>query len=70
VADEGGAIEPQPFRHLMTAQDTGGAIRGPVRGDVFWGYGRGAEAIAGPMKEPGRYWLLLPQGVAPPLASE
>ncbi|MEZ5815326.1 MAG: murein transglycosylase A [Alphaproteobacteria bacterium] len=50
----------QNIRRLMVAQDTGGAIRGPVRGDVFWGYGTRAEALAGPMKSKGRYWVLLP----------
>lgn len=48
------------LQRLMIAQDTGGAIRGPVRGDVFWGYGDRAESLAGPMNSPGRYWLLLP----------
>ena len=37
----------------MVAQDTGGAIRGPVRGDVFWGAGPEAEHLAGHMKSPG-----------------
>lgn len=49
------------IQRLMIAQDTGGAIRGPVRGDVFWGHGDRAEAIAGPMKSKGRYWVLLPK---------
>lgn len=53
------------IRRLMVAQDTGGAIRGPVRGDVFWGHGVEAEQRAGLMKSPGRYWLLLPKGVTP-----
>lgn len=48
------------IQRLMVAQDTGGAIRGPVRGDVFWGFGEKAEALAGPMKSKGRYWVLLP----------
>jgi membrane-bound lytic murein transglycosylase A len=48
----------------MIAQDTGGAIRGPVRGDVFWGHGRDAEEIAGRMKHQGVFFLLLPKGVA------
>ena len=48
------------IRRLMVAQDTGGAIRGPVRGDVFWGYGDRAEELAGPMKSKGQYWVLLP----------
>ncbi len=49
-----------PIRRLMMAQDTGGAIRGAVRGDVFWGYGLRAEDMAGVMKSKGRYWVLLP----------
>jgi membrane-bound lytic murein transglycosylase A len=53
------------LRRLMVAQDTGGAIRGPVRGDVFWGHGPDAEARAGRMRSPGTYWLLLPRTVSP-----
>ncbi|GLQ04929.1 murein transglycosylase A [Sneathiella chinensis] len=53
-----------PFRRLMMAQDTGGAIRGPVRGDVFWGHGQMAYDRAGAMKSGGRYWILLPNSVA------
>lgn len=49
------------LQRLMVAQDTGGAIRGIVRGDVFWGAGENATEIAGKMKNPGRYWLLLPR---------
>lgn len=48
---------------LLVAQDTGGAIRGPVRGDVFWGHGAEAEQRAGLMKSRGRYWFLLPRTV-------
>ncbi|MBP7335014.1 MltA domain-containing protein [Niveispirillum sp.] len=55
-------------RRLLVAQDTGGAIRGPVRGDVFWGHGAEAEQRAGLMKSSGRYWLLLPKGVTPPVS--
>lgn len=51
----------QPIRKMMIAQDTGGAIRGPVRGDFFWGNGQSAEELAGRMKSSGRYWLLLPK---------
>lgn len=60
--------EGEPDRkieRLMMAQDTGGAIQGPVRGDVFWGFGDEAEAVAGRMKHRGRYWLLLPKSLAP-----
>ena len=49
------------IRRLMIAQDTGGAIRGPVRGDFFWGYGAQAEMMAGSMKSKGQYWALLPR---------
>jgi membrane-bound lytic murein transglycosylase A len=52
------------LRRLVVAQDTGGAIRGPVRGDVFWGYGKAAADRAGPMKDQGAYYLLLPRSVA------
>jgi membrane-bound lytic murein transglycosylase A len=50
-----------PLRRLMIAQDTGGAIKGAVRGDVFWGAGERAEAIAGHMKSKGRYFVLVPR---------
>ncbi len=49
------------YNRLMVAQDTGGAIVGAVRGDIFFGYGPQAEAAAGPMNSKGRYWLLLPK---------
>lgn len=51
----------QPLQRLMMGQDTGGAIRGAVRGDVYWGYGAVAETLAGHMKAQGRYWVLLPR---------
>jgi membrane-bound lytic murein transglycosylase A len=54
------------LRRLMVAQDTGGAIRGPVRGDVFWGAGAAAESRAGTMRLKGGYYLLLPKSVSPP----
>lgn len=61
----GGTAEAgRPLRRLMVAQDTGGAIKGAVRGDVYWGSGEPALAIAGGMKQPGRYFLLLPKTVA------
>lgn len=52
---------PQKINRLMVTQDTGGAIRGPVRGDFFWGYGKQAEQLAGDMKSQGRYWFLMPK---------
>lgn len=54
-----------PLRRLMVAQDTGGAIKGPVRGDVFWGAGELAEYLAGHMKQRGRLYILLPKATAP-----
>ncbi len=52
------------FDRLMVAQDTGGAIRGAVRGDVFFGAGARAEDLAGRMKSPGRLFALVPKAVA------
>ncbi len=54
-----------PLRRLVLAQDTGGAIRGVVRADLFWGFGAQAGAQAGRMKQQGQMWLLLPPGIAP-----
>lgn len=54
-----------PFRRLMIAQDTGSAIRGAVRGDIFFGHGRLAARQAGLMKQRGRYFILLPKAGAP-----
>lgn len=45
---------------LMLAQDTGGAIRGPVRADFYWGTGPEAGSLAGKMKQRGSMWVLLP----------
>ncbi len=59
--------DDKALRGLMVAQDTGGAIKGVVRADVFWGHGPEAEAAAGVMKSKGRYYVLLPQGVDPRL---
>jgi membrane-bound lytic murein transglycosylase A len=52
------------IRRLVVAQDVGGAIKGPVRGDLFWGTGAAAGTHAGAMNARGRYWLLLPPPVA------
>ncbi len=52
----------EPFRRLMIAQDTGAAIKGPARGDLFWGTGREAGSGAGDVKGTGIIYLLLPHG--------
>ncbi len=58
-------VSPEgPMARLMVAQDTGGAIRGPVRGDFFAGTGEKAGEIAGAMKETGRLTVLLPRPLA------
>ena len=43
----------------------GGAIRGAVRADFFWGFGREAGEVAGRMKQAGEMWILLPKGMSP-----
>ncbi|MBU2089727.1 MAG: MltA domain-containing protein, partial [Alphaproteobacteria bacterium] len=53
------------LRQLVVAQDVGGAIRGPVRGDLFWGHGKDAADKAGRMKSTGFYYLLLPKALTP-----
>ena len=52
---------PEPLNRLVMAQDTGGAIRGGVRADFFWGFGDAAGELAGRMKQRGRMWVLLPK---------
>ena len=68
VATEAPAADPagkaQPFNRLCVAQDTGGAIKGDLRADVFWGFGGRAEAIAGRMKSIGSLYVLLPKMLA------
>jgi membrane-bound lytic murein transglycosylase A len=54
----------QSFRHLMVAQDTGTAIKGYARGDVYWGWGESAALTAGQMKSPGQLIALLPKVLA------
>ncbi|MDW8322929.1 MAG: murein transglycosylase A [Burkholderiales bacterium] len=53
-----------PLERLVLAQDTGGAIRGAVRADFFWGFGEAAGQLAGAMKQRGRMWVLLPPELA------
>ena len=56
-------VPDQQIKSLFVAQDTGGAIRGAVRGDVFWGAGSEAALKAGQMKSKGRYWIFLPNTI-------
>jgi len=59
-------LSPKPLQRLVVAQDTGGAIRGAVRADFFWGTGDEAGALAGRMRQRGAMWLLWPAGEKPP----
>ncbi|WP_024303963.1 murein transglycosylase A [Pseudogulbenkiania sp. MAI-1] len=58
-------LSNQPLVRLVHAQDTGGAIRGAIRADFFWGFGTEAGMYAGRMKQPGSLWILLPKGMKP-----
>ncbi len=58
----------KPLQGLFIAQDTGGAIRGPARADIYFGFGAEAEELAGAMKASGRLYILLPTAVAAKLA--
>jgi membrane-bound lytic murein transglycosylase A len=55
------AKSASPFRRLMIAQDTGSAIVGPARADLYWGAGDDAGRIAGRIRHPGRFVMLLPR---------
>ncbi|WP_232726436.1 murein transglycosylase A [Mariprofundus ferrinatatus] len=55
----------KPLNRLMLAQDVGGAIKGTIRGDFFWGFGEEAGKYAGSMKQQGRMWVFFPNGITP-----
>jgi membrane-bound lytic murein transglycosylase A len=59
------APDGSPLQRLMVAQDVGSAIKGPIRGDLFWGTGPSALEFAGRMKNSGRYYVLLPKTLGP-----
>jgi membrane-bound lytic murein transglycosylase A len=61
-------VPVERVQRLLVSQDTGGAIKGPLRGDVFWGTGHSAGIRAGAMNASGRYYLLLPRSIAARLA--
>jgi membrane-bound lytic murein transglycosylase A len=54
-------LDGRPMNRVMVAQDTGGAIRGARRADLFWGFGAEAAKAAGLMKAPARMWVLEPR---------
>jgi membrane-bound lytic murein transglycosylase A len=54
-----------PFRRLMIAQDTGSAIVGPARADLYWGSGKLAGQVAGRVRHPGRFTMLIPREIDP-----
>lgn len=56
-----GSVQWKPLARFMFNQDTGGAIRGAGRVDVFWGRGPEAELAAGMMKQKGRLFFLVPK---------
>lgn len=60
----------QQFQRLMIAQDTGGAIRGVMRGDIYWGSGKIAQFLGEHMKNEGHYWLFLPKNIFNRLAKK
>jgi len=62
-------LSDRPLERLVLAQDTGGAIRGAVRADFFWGFGDEAGREAGRMRQQGRLWLLWPRGIPLPTPS-
>ncbi len=62
-------LSEEPLERLMAAQDTGGAIRGAVRADFYWGTGPQAGTLAGRMRQQGRMWLLWPRGAPLPTGS-
>lgn len=57
--------EERPLQRLVMAQDTGGAIKGAIRIDYFWGFGASAGELAGRMRQQGSAWVLLPRGTQP-----
>lgn len=63
------AVASGPFTRLAIAQDTGGAIKGAIRGDLFWGTGVRAGIDGGNVNHDTNWWVLLPKGVDPTLAN-
>ena len=56
----GHATKDKAFNRLMVAQDVGSAIKGPERGDIYFGSGETAGKLAGTTKHAGNFFVLLP----------
>ncbi len=69
IPGEGGKTHT-PFRHLLIAQDTGAAIKGAIRGDIFFGTGKKAGETAGRVKESGHMFVLVPKNKNTPKKKE
>ncbi|GAB6049852.1 murein transglycosylase A [Hydrogenophilus islandicus] len=63
------ARAPQPLARFVVVLDTGGAIKGPLRGDFYWGSGRQAGIDAGRTQADAAWWLLWPRAATPPLTT-
>jgi membrane-bound lytic murein transglycosylase A len=63
-------LSEAPLERLVLAQDTGGAIRGPLRVDYFWGWGEEATEAAGRTRQTVRVWVLWPKGSVPGVANQ
>jgi peptidoglycan lytic transglycosylase A len=63
-------LSSRPLNRLMLGQDTGGAIRGAIRADFFWGFGPEAAREAGRMRQPLRMWVLLPNSFRVPAGEQ
>jgi membrane-bound lytic murein transglycosylase A len=62
--------ELAPFRRLLLAQDTGGAIVGPARADIYFGAGIDAGTVAGRLRHPGKFFMLVPRSADPAKVAE
>jgi len=59
-----------PFRRLVLAQDTGSSILGPARADIYFGAGIDAGTLAGRLRHPGRFFMLVPRAIDPALGAD
>jgi len=61
--DTTNTLDNSPIRRLMVAADTGGAIKGEIRADFFFGNGEKAKKLAGTMKQKGNLYILIPNNL-------